>query len=232
MLAKIAKFIRTPKPADATKKNELELLLERANYFFERRNVAALEDLQRLILRPIQSTHMADAYLKQDHGAVSAFHTWNSMGIGFIPGLQKNFIEFALEHEMDKKILPLAKLGRDNLLPTSWHPSSIVDSIGQIGEGRKYGSWTKDSNHKLTFMYPLNIYWVDGGNHSITVGIILAEGYILPSVGYNLSALYPHVFFDGERWVDTKTGEKIGKPRYKELGYVFEIGRLIASLGA
>lgn len=230
MLLSISKFFRAAEHKESVNTNALDLILQKAKYFYDRENLSALEDLQRLILRPIQSIHMADAYYKQDHGAISAFHTWNSIGIGYIPSLEKNFIEFVLAHEMDKNGLPVAKLGRDNVLPTSWHPSSILNSIGLIGEGRKYGCWTQDSNHKLTFMYPLNIYWVDGGNHSITVGILLAEGHISPNVGYDLSELYPHVIFNGDFWLDAKTGEKIGRPRYQELGYAYEIGRLIIAL--
>jgi len=211
-------------------KMELKFLLERASSFVKYNNIEALEDLQRLVLRPLQSQHMLDAYLKEDHDSLRSFHAWNDIGIGFIPGLQKNFIEFVLEHRIEKELLPAAKLGRDNVLPTSWHPSSMLNSIGQIGEGRKYGSWIQDSNHKLTYMSPINLYFVNGGNHSIAVGILLTEGAVIPQEGYDLTELYAHVIFDGVHWIDSKTERRIGKPRYKEFGFVYEIGRLIAEL--
>ncbi|HRH76452.1 MAG TPA: hypothetical protein PK129_03810 [Cellvibrionaceae bacterium] len=211
-------------------KIELKNLLERANYLAKHNNIEALEDLQRLVLRPLQSQHMLDAYLKDDHDTLQKFHHCIDIGIGFITGLQKHFIEFIFENSIERELLIPAKLGRDNVLPTSWHPSSMLNSIGQIGEGRKCGNWIRDSNHNLLFMYPLNIYFVCGGNHSIAVGILQAEGFVAPQVGYDLSGLYAHIFFDGDQWVDSKTGGRIGKPRYKELGFVYEIGRLIATL--
>lgn len=175
---------------------------------------------------------MTDAYLKADHKALQPFHIWNDMGLAYIPGLKNTFIAHLVENQIDKHRLPSAKLGRDIVLPTGWHPSSIVNSLGMIGHGRRAGAWEADSNHQLHYWYPMNVFWVGGGNHSITVGIALAEGTVSACEGYDLSSLYPFVKFNGICWVDSESGEKIGVPRYKEFGYLFEIGRMILNLTA
>lgn len=210
--------------------SELDCLLERAGEFAAKRNIHALEDLQRLVMRSIQSLHMVDAYLKPDHKAMTQFHEWNDIGINHIPGLNNSFISRVTKHPIEKDFLPIAKLGRDIVLPTCWHPSSIVNLLGRIGEERKGSAWSQDGNHKLIYWYPLNIFWVTGGNHSITQGIVLAEGSVTTNEGYDISIIYPHVKFDGTYWLDCHSGARIGKPRYKEFGYVYEIGRLILEL--
>lgn len=229
MLSTITRALRRQSTAEKVPNyhSELKVLLERAKEFADCGNKHALEDLQRLVLRPIQSRHMVDAYLKEDHKAVDSFHEWNHIGLYMIPSLQKTFIDHVLEHRLDKETLPTAKLGRDIVLPTCWHPSSIMNVLGNIGEGRKSSPWEQDPNHKLHYWFPLNIFWVGGGNHSITQGIVLAEGEVKACEGYNLSKLYQHVRFDGEHWIDLHDGVKLGTPRYRELGYVYEIGRFL-----
>lgn len=171
---------------------------------------------------------MVDAYLKPDHQAVDFLSEWTDMGIGFIPGIQKSFTDFLFEGRfVEENQLPTARLGRDLVLPTCWHPCSIVHMLGQIGDGRKCGAWSQDSNHSIHYWYPLNVFWVAGGNHSITQGILLAEGEIKASEGVDLTDLYKYVHFDGDKWIETGSGTALGVPRYNEFGYVYEIGRFI-----
>lgn len=207
--------------------NAFENLMMRAKIFANQKNVAALEDLQKLVMRPIQSLRMVDVYFKPDHKSLGVYHIWNDFGLNYVPGLDNSFISHLIENQIEKEDLPVAKLGRDIVLPSGWSPSSIMNSLGRIGEGRKSGPWEQDSNHQLHYWYPLNIFWVGGGNHSITVGIILSEGVIKSAEGYDLTKLYEHVYFNGQCWIDTHGGKAIGTPIYKELGYVYEIGRLI-----
>lgn len=216
---------------EADSPSELQLLLNRVKVFAEQGNRCALEDLQRLVLRPLQSLHMLDAYLKADHQALGSFEMWNDFGLNFIPSKGQSFIDIIHDdRQIPEKNLPIAKLGRDSVLPTCWHPSSIIHALGNIGKSRRNGDWRQDPNHLLIWWYPLNIFWVGGGNHSITQGIILAEGEIKPKEGYDLSDLYQYIQFDGTQWLDRHSGKKLGTPRYKELGYVFEIGRFISAM--
>lgn len=217
-------FSRSPK----NEVSELGILLKRADEIARFNGREGLVDLQRLIARKLQSEHMSDAYFKPAHGAIPSLDACRHFGINLVPGANQHFDEFILDNRslpMDE--LPRAKLGRDIVLPTCWHPSSILQSIGRIGEGLKWGKWTQDHNHDLMYWYPLNIFWVGGGNHSITQGIIRAEGEIKARSGFDLTDLYRYVRFDGIRWVDTETDQELGYPRYKEFGYIYEVGRYL-----
>ncbi|MFA0813392.1 DUF6710 family protein [Microbulbifer epialgicus] len=233
MKSKILRSIRklSSKEKISNSQETLQLLLRRAKKMAALGQKEALEDLQRLALRQIQSRHMVDAYLKPDHHAIDPLSEWNDVGITFIPSIKKSLIDFLLDgRRINKGLLPTAKLGRDIVLPTCWHPFSIIHMLGKIGEGRKCGMWSQDPNHSIHYWYPLNIFWVAGGNHSITQGILLAEGEVKASEGYNLSDLYKYVFFNGDSWIDADSGATLGIPRYKEIGYVYEVGRFICQL--
>lgn len=208
--------------------SELSLLLERASKLMALGKREALVDLQRLVMRPIQSDHMLSAYLRPDHSATCSFDKWRHFGLSYIPDLEMSFIDFLMAgRSMSIEQAPKAALGRDIVLPTCWHPSSIINVLGSIGEGRCGGSWKQDPNHHLDYWFPLNIFWVGGGNHSIMQGILIAEGDVTPEEAYDLTPLYEHVAFNGDNWISKATNENIGKPRYKELGYIYEIGRLL-----
>lgn len=214
----------------AKSRSELVFLLERATDFVNQGNLFALEDLQRLVVRPLQSRHMVDAYLKADHNAIASLQEWNDIGLSWIPGLEQTLTDYASRHRYDQEELASARLGIDIVLPTCWHPASITNVLGWIGNRGKSNPWKQDSNHLLSYWYPMNIFWVHGGNHSIAQGILIAEGTIKATDGYDLSGLYDYVYFDGEHWKSSLDNQKIGMPRYKEFGYIFELGRLILSL--
>jgi hypothetical protein len=217
------------------KKIELDYLLEKAKLMSQKTNgIYALHDLQKLVMRPIQSIHMMDAYKKPFNSAIDSLDDCNNFGLNRIPSIEnKGVIEYLWKDcRLPDDKIPLARLGSDIVLPTCWHSNSIIDLIGQFGEHRGQTVWKQDLNHKLIWWYPLNIFWVSGGNHSIAQGILNAEGCVKPKYGYDLSPVYEHVKFDGENWIDEKSGVKLGSPRYKEIGYVFEIGRLILKMKA
>lgn len=210
----------------------LRCLLDRAEVFFTCGNREALVDLQRLVLRPIQSIHMLDAYLRPDHHAIESLDMWVDLNFGVIPQIEQTLEDFVLDNrEILTERLPIAQLGHDIVLPTCWNPTSMQRMLGAIGQGRILGEWRQDDvNHNLIWCYPLNIYWVTGGNHSIMQGVLLAGGELAPKEGYDLSGLYSYLQFDGDSWRDNHSGKALGKPRYQAFGYAFEIGRLIFAL--
>lgn len=114
-------------------REKLEDLIQRARRFDDAGDRHALEDLQRLIARPLQSLHMVDAYLKPAHGAVKS--------------LLPEDIGFPFDYENLKKMdAPAAVLGRDIVLPTSWSPGSMDSMTGKIGPGRNCGRFKGNLN--------------------------------------------------------------------------------------
>ncbi|WP_230589717.1 DUF6710 family protein, partial [Pseudomonas chlororaphis] len=78
---------------------------------------------------------------------------------------------------------------------------------------------------------PFGIALVTGGNHSITAGIVNGEGVVETSQVDDLSSLYDYVHYDGNSFIRTHDGQKLGTPRDEEPGMLFEIGRLMNQLG-
>lgn len=195
-------------------------------------NRAGLQDLIKIILRPVQAIHLREALLQPDHHAPLALHWMTSLG-GLWEGSAEhgNWSTFVLKQcrrpvDRDAKIY----LASDVVLPTLWSKNSILNSLGTIGKGRVNGEFQQDGNHSVTLMLPLNIVWVNGGNHSIAQGIVSGEGELIPDDIYDVSEVIRAVRFDGEYWICRNTGEKLGSPIYAEFGWVWEIARLLMEL--
>lgn len=209
----------TPPPADGG----WQALLRRIDQLAQEGRVEALRDLQRIIARPMQSRHMAAAYLRPDHAAPESIEPFRQFGLIF--GWEPTHLSLKATLVPQDR-LPTAKLGRDIVLPTCWHPSSSLGLLGFIGPEPGRRPWKLDPlNHRLTWWYPLNIFSVAGGNHSIAMGILAAEGELTATSGFDMSGLLPSVAFDGHNWIEPETGKMLGTPRYREFGYLFEIGR-------
>jgi len=200
----------------------------------ERKNIEGLRDLIRIVLRPVQSEHIRDAYIKEKHKGISELFWNESLGIQYIiPGIEKTLADYIWSDEClvkDKSIYPTLNLASDITLPTSWHPESIVLNLGKIGEGKPNGAFQQSSNHSVMLSYPLGIGWVENGNHSIIQGILRGEGQVIPTEVHDLSKLIELIKFDGVNWKSTVSEKNLGEPRYVEFGWVWEIGRLILKI--
>lgn len=214
--------------------DQFDLLMSRASQLAERENVEGLRDLIKIILRPIQSHHIREAYLIGAHNAPEPLFWSDSLGIDrIIPGLDVGLIEFVWSQRClikDKEKYPRLNLASDIVLPTSWHPSSIVLNLGRIGPGLANGSFEQSTNHSVMLSYPLGIGWVANGNHSIVQAVIRGEGVIIPTEVHDLCELIKLIRFDGRVWKSAISGVELGVPRYPEFGWVWEIGRLISSI--
>ena len=152
-------------------------LLNWARQIYDRKDILGLQDLIKLVMRPLQSRHMVDAYLKMPHRAMEELWWLNSLGfIGRMPGRDMEINYFIMQSAVSVPPDLVLDLSSDTVLPTPWHPSSIVNMIGRIGPGRPLGKFKQSTNHRVTFMSPINLGWVDGGNHSITQPIVSVEG--------------------------------------------------------
>lgn len=209
-----------------------EHLMDWANSLSAEHNRRGLEDLIKIVLRPVQAIHLRDALLRPRHAGPQSLHWMSSLG-GLWDGYADNgtWAAFLLKNcrrPVDQS--SSIRLASDMVIPTLWSESSILNSLGMIGEGRELGAFVQDPNHSVTLMQPLNIAWVNGGNHSIAQGILGGEGVLLPDDVYDVTEIIRGVRFDGECWVCRKTGDKYGSPIYVEFGWAWEIARLLVDL--
>jgi len=119
------------------------------------------------------------------------------------------------------------KLGVDLVLPWPWEQGRIINSLCQLRPGGNGGKWRQGRNHAVILWLPLGVGWVFGGNHSITAGIIHAQGEVKPEVTYDISRVYKHVVCDGVEYKRVHDGMTIGPVPNLEMAAIFEIGRLI-----
>jgi hypothetical protein len=207
--------------------------MRRASELYARGNLRGLQDLQKIVLRPVQSLHVRDAYLKADNTATCELAWPDALGITcFIPWSNSTFSYHVAKHlrpTLKVQAQPL-NLATDIILPTCWHPSSIIGTLGMIGENLPAGAFKQSANHRVVYTHPLGIGWVDNGNHSIAQAIIRGNGFLNEYAFVDITDLIMHIRYDGFEWRILNTNENAGQPRYPEFGWAWELGRMIAKL--
>lgn len=198
------------------------IITSNGNDIFNRNE--ALLDLIKIIMRPIQAIHMRDAYLKEQHNVIDELLFSSSM----LPPSCERMLNEEDKLPKEENIKYPIFLSKDIVLPTNWHPQSIVSLLGKIGtDDRHCGKFRQDRNHSTTLLLPMRISFVNSGNHSISQGIITGDGTIIPENVIRLNKLFDKLAFDGENWIFLETGEPMFSPRYPEFGWIWEIARHI-----
>lgn len=142
------------------------------------------------------------------------------------------FDELFKEVTSKKKI----NLSKDLILPWPWRRDRLLNALQGIGAGRSWGKWTQDTiNHDVTVWLPMGICWVQGGNHSIAVGIIQG-GELLPEGYIDISNVYKYVKCDGNNYIriygdDSQMDRVICEVKNIEIAVIFEIGRMLSEKG-
>lgn len=187
--------------------------VQKASYHYQKepKRQQALNDLIRIILKPIQCKHITNSYAVQPH-----------MGI---PSIEvSDFLPFALPettlHVYNKDSHGVLYLKQDIVLPTTWHPSSLISSLALIQDNQS--NFKQNINHQVILFLPFRIGFVINGNHSIAQGILKGNGIIQPNSVIDVSSLLPQITFDGKYWLKNENNKVLGRPRYKEFGWVWE----------
>lgn len=215
--------------------NQFKYLMEWANRIASTKNEEGLRDLIKIVLRPVQAKHMRDAYLKSAHGAPEPLWWPNSMSLfGYSEVLKSNILSYVSQNCVVKDVKEAEELNlaSDVLLPTVWHPSSLVNTLGMIGPGLPAKEFEPSTNHCVTYMHPLGIGWVNGGNHSISQAIVRGQGTLVPTEFIDVTSLIQAIRYDGSHWRCIGSGKQLGTPRYPEFGWVWEIGRHLVTLSS
>jgi hypothetical protein len=155
----------------------------------------------------------------------------------FMPNCQN----FELQSTWNKETLRsedfLIHLNRDPVLPCPWNRSRYISNISHIGTNKilnkpvwsNYGGeWKQDTtNHFVSIWLPWGIAFVNGGNHSISVGIINGEGTLVPKDVYDMSFLLEKVKCNGEHYILIENNEVLDTVNDIRIAAVFEIGRIL-----
>lgn len=159
------------------------------------------------------------AYVKSD--------IWELYGaIKQVFGLQKNT---TIENANNCKVKIV--LGEDAILTFPWNISRLEDALMDIGTDNN--RWVEQrSNHEATLYTPIGVTVINNGNHSVASGIFKSVGELTVYQGermqiVDLSEYYDEIVFNGLEFVHSETNEVIYTPKVVELGYLFEVGRII-----
>lgn len=118
-------------------------------------------------------------------------------------------------------------LNSDIVWPWPWRKQRFVDCLTMIGKGRVAGEWKQDKmNHHAVSWEPLGVSFVEGGNHSITSGILKGEGRFTSEYVFDLRRIYERLSCDGEYYF--YQGKRISRILEINFAIIFEIGRLLS----
>lgn len=198
-------------------------LMETANEIVLRQP-SGLVSLVAAILRPLQAEQMLSVAERPQHGARAAI----DLGQLFSPDYFFSYFD-----QNDCLQLPAAgyrlDLARDIVLPTPWRRDRFASALISIGAGKQSGPWRQDANHGVTLVLPWRFGIVDGGNHSITAGILGHEGELAPTQVIDLTPLFDRVTCDGKRFTCRQSGRLLARVSNGRMAALFEIGRMISS---
>ncbi|MBY7904423.1 hypothetical protein KW458_02830 [Vibrio fluvialis] len=194
--------------------DDMSRLMKRAETILLANNIEGLKDLQRTILRALQSRIMLAPYLAPDHTPIGEI----------------NF-NFCSSVTMQRCCKGSAKANislKEPIITFPWHPDRILNNLGTIGPNRIKGHFKSSSNHSVNYYWPLMLAQVTGGNHSIAQGIIMGEGNVEIDDWYDLTPLMDRYRYDGNVWLDVENEQTVCHCITPELGMAWEIGRLIS----
>ncbi|WP_158161276.1 DUF6710 family protein [Grimontia hollisae] len=198
--------------------DEISNLLRRAEVLVENRNIEGLKDLQRIVWRQLQSRFMLQPYLVSDHSSWDPIWLYDFTFECLEPSVSD------LYSIIDSAYVDLSS---DPVITSPWHPQRITRNLGMIGDGMPCGPFEESSNHSASYCWPLNVALVTGGNHSIAQGILRGQGRVKVEECYDFTPIIEQVFFDGIEWALICSGQKLGQPRFKEIGWAWELGRIL-----
>ncbi|WP_028024122.1 DUF6710 family protein [Enterovibrio calviensis] len=198
--------------------DELANLLRRADALVDDSNIEGLRDLQRTVWRQLQSKFLLQPYLVKDHSS------WTS--------IEHNDFEFDCVQPSTHELVTVVEAAFINLrsepaITSPWHPQRIIRNLGTIGDGLPKGPFAETSNHSVNYYWPLNLALVTGGNHSIAQGLLRGQGTVKVEECFDLTPIVEQVFYDGDSWVLFSSGKRIRQPRFKEIGWAWELGRIL-----
>ena len=181
-------------------------------------------DFIRIICRGLQSDYMKYSIY---YNCVGGSHNVPMINDGY--SISDVFSARSFNHfKKEVKCKKILNLSKDLIFPSVWNKDRLLNAIKNIGEHKTLGKWKQDcNNHFAEVWLPVGLTWVNGGNHSIAIGIIQG-GYLKPENYYDISEAYKHIKCDGEYFIKTTEYSETQHPvKNVELAAVFEIGRLL-----
>ncbi|WP_059405264.1 DUF6710 family protein [Pseudomonas sp. RIT-PI-q] len=215
-----------------------ERLLKTATLIAET-NPRGLVDLVRAILRPLQSECLLGV-AERGQDAMSTIEPGKFFGEAIRDRMFTPDGMSLRGTRLEGKAFSV-KLSRDAVLPWAWDVGRYVNALATIGSSKAVdngnpwsqvdqGPWCQDENHQIELWLPWGIGFVNGGNHSITAGILGGEGEVTPDYVFDMSFLFDDLRCDGRYYLENVTGERVEPVKDVRRAAVFEIGRMMRDI--
>lgn len=220
----LSQLRRRVKDGRRAQQEEFECILDVARGIAER-DPKALPALVKLVGREAQARAMTTVLHHPQDAKSCSYDEWKVLFDTSAPLTKdgRSLNKLMREVPAPRKI----SLGVDLIFPWPWERRRLVKNLCDLRPGGRGGKWRQDPNHLVILWLPLGVCWVGGGNHSITAGVIHAQGKIKPEETYDISRVYKHVVCDGIEYKRRHDGSTIGPVSDLEMAAIFEIGRLI-----
>lgn len=117
---------------------------------------------------------------------------------------------------------------KDNAIISSiWNINRFTGAITGIGTNSNNPFKLDELNHESTLILPIGVLHMTNGLHSSSIGILKSEGILYPNAIANLDKAFKKIYFDGTSYRSKTNNRILHIPKHKELGIIFEIGRII-----
>lgn len=217
---------KDPRQALSVDEEVFKHLLEMAGEIV-RKQPSGLSSLVTAMLRPLQAEQVLSVAERPQHAARACVDLDQLFSPEYF---------FSYFDENDCVRLPVEgyrlDLSRDIVFTTPWRRDRFANALISIGTGKPSGPWRQDGNHSVTLVLPWRFGIVNGGNHSITAGILGHEGKLVPTYVIDLTPLLNRVTCNGKQFICRQSGRSLAKVSNGRMAALFEIGRMMSNSGA
>lgn len=194
--------------------------------FYFKGNEHPILDVVRLVGKTIQTKYLTSLLHHKDETSLTSLLPGELFfdARTYLAKDGKTINDFKKEVVTTKEI----ELCSDLIIPWPWKRERLINTICNIGENREWGKWEQDKyNHYTELWLPMGIIWVEGGNHSISSGMLQGIGTLKPTHTYDISEIYEYIYTDGKNYYMKGDDSIVSKVVDIDFAALFEIGRLL-----
>lgn len=189
-------------------------------------NPNGLIPLVRLVSKSLQQYGMTSVIYTNTHESMKEYSFENLFFKNYqiiSPDGKSSYDLLITKKEENKTI----SLEIDPIIPVPWKKNDAISALASIGSAVNNKWIYHPTNHYINVYQPFGLAIVYGGNHSITAGILNAEGSIPINKTYSFEKIYDYVYFDGLNFIRKHDKKIISQPTFFESGLLFELGRIM-----
>jgi|GEM_PF-1720532 len=129
-------------------------------------------------------------------------------------------------YSLTKKGRRMVNLAEDCIFVTPWNTQKLQKTVTTL---HHHNLEYLPETHFSTYYFPLGIWRIENGYHSISAGIGYKKGEIL-SKEIDITNSFPHITTDGTYWYNTHTRGRLSRVLDFRIAVIYEMTKLKAKL--